>query len=229
MIETSDLLPRPPSRQSALGQSGAGPVHCQASSVPPGTATQTSPSLQGAGLGSKAPAQPSLAATGAQLLPVAGTSRSRQRHSLCKHVPACSGRCHRQRRTMCPSHEPQVRARKLQQRSSAFQHARIECRHDPAQLSHSGPVCAAKGCALIRAAACAGKPSLLSPEDPQLWYEAADATPPLRGKAAPDAAVPQDAARVRDDAIAALGNEAALYERDLSACWPLTHYIVWQS
>ena len=69
----------------------------------------------------------------------------------------------------------------------------------------------------------AGKASLLTFDDPLLWYEAATAPNPFqpKDKAASRAAStqPVEFAQLRADAEAALGNEAAIYERDIGACW----------
>ena len=77
---------------------------------------------------------------------------------------------------------------------------------------------------------CAGKASLLSLEDPLLWYEAAEAPNPFQAQdkgqpgKAPSSKTAQavDPAQLREEMEAALGNEAAIYERDIGVFWPET-------
>ena len=71
---------------------------------------------------------------------------------------------------------------------------------------------------------CAGKASLLSLEDPLLWYEAAEAPNPFQAQdkgqgSKTNAAHVVDPAQLREEMEAALGNEAAIYERDIGASW----------
>ena len=64
----------------------------------------------------------------------------------------------------------------------------------------------------------AGKGSLLSTDDPTLWYEAAAASPQPSSKqqhGAKAAVSAVDTGKLREEAEATLANEAALYEADL--------------